>query len=222
MKSILPDAASWEGEINLIPEELRVEEAALMGTRWFDYHDLLPGQATVLFALTYNLVAQRFWEKTQDADNPMKCPAVITQGLMVTQCEAALWRARQEADRLCCRYEFMIEFVFERFLSRGLHFTPRPNQMYSEEILLDLKDAIATQRSVLLETAKNEFFLASNYVGDEAQDRYRTYLIDYVKSRERGRQHGILSRLISDGSLTHEFVEQFFEPEVMSRIFDHW
>jgi hypothetical protein len=222
VKIALPDQKSWEGEINLIHESARAEEAALMQTRWFDYHDLTPGQATLLFARTFNEVAQRYWEKTQSVTTDMKSVPVNEAGLMVTQCDIAVWRARQEADRLGCRYETMITFAFERFLNRGFSFMPRPNQIYSEEILLDLADMIKDLRSQIFEYSKDEFYKTENFRGNPDQIRHRKYLLDYVKSRAVMNQSGVLSRLISEGLLTQEIAEEHFPTEVTSRIFDFW
>lgn len=219
VKQALPDTECWVAELDLIPEELRIEEAELRLNRWFDYHDLLPGQATLLFALTYNDVAQDYWDATMGINRVMKKP-IDTDVLMRDECDLAIWRARQEADRLGVRYEFMIRFMFARFLNRGFTFFPRPNQLYSEEALLDLKDALTEHRAYCLEFGQSDFFKNESFVGHPDQIRHHEYLIRQVKMRQVNRHPSILKRLtVTQPVLPMSVIEREFDAETISRIF---
>ncbi len=62
----LTSQESWVAELRTIPEELRVDESALWQSRWFDYRDLLPGQATILFSQRYIEVFKDFFARMRD------------------------------------------------------------------------------------------------------------------------------------------------------------
>lgn len=219
VKAALPDEECWAAEIDLIPEQLRLEESELMQTRWFDYHNLLPGQATLLFALTYNEIAKERWDMTQGRNREMKRP-IDVDVLMRDECPLAIWKARQEADRLGVRYEFMLRFMFERFFNRGFAYFPRPNQLYSEEALLDLRDAWEEHKVHCLEFSTLEHFEIKNYTGTPEQDRHHQHLIRQVKMRQTGRHPSILRRLLVTQPVLPMFViEKEFDAETISRIF---
>ena len=196
IKTTFSDEACWQAELTLVPEELRIEEPVLMGTRWFDYHDLLPGQATLVFALTYNQVAKEYWEKTRGINVEMKGDPIRADSLFSTGFDVAVWKARQEADRIGCRYDFMIRFAFKRTIDKGFMYLPRPNQLYGEEMLLDLKDAWEEQKRHCLEFSKRPFFWNEHYKGHPAQRAHHAHLFNEVTKRREESRHSIFKRLI--------------------------
>ena len=213
--SITQDDA-WYLEIAKIPHSLRDEEAELMKSRWFDYRHMLPAQATYLFVHAYNEMYREVHAKIRDYREAVTAASLITEDIFEGKDLLSMWRARQEADRIGCKYNFYLRFAFNRGLERGWAYIPRPNQLFAETLALDIKDAWADERMYSLQLATNLRFVVDCYVGHPDQDAYHLYLIAEAKKREH--PHMILARLIfQEGILPYEIAGQHFGVDVLLR-----
>lgn len=207
---------SWILELSKIPQELRDEEPKLMQTRWFDYRHLLPAQATELFALTYVDVYRELYAQMQDMRIAGRVKPLLNDEIFESPDLLPFWRARQAADSIGCKYDFYLRFAFKRFWDRGWRYLPRPNQLYGEELILDIHDAWEEAKRCVLHLARLQRFQPGHYDGHPDQDAYHAYLIEQIKSREH--QHMLLSRLVfREKVLPLDRAQNAFSADVLKR-----
>lgn len=192
--TVLSRDDSWLLEITKVDQELRDEEAALMQTRWFDYRHLLPAQATYLFADVYCEIYRELYAQTRDYRKADDIEPLMTADIFQSSELIPLWRARQAADRIGCRYRFFLTQAFHRIWNRGHRYLPRPNQLYGEELWMDIQDQWRESQKHTLQLAESPFFRNEAYRGHPNQDAYHAYLIEQIKKREH--KHMPLARLI--------------------------
>lgn len=197
----------WVSELAHITEDLREQEPELRKTRWFDYREKLPMQLTQIFADKYCALYREIYAAHRDSEYAEKLTGFITQSDLVS-----LWRARQGADSIGCNYEFYIRTAMMRTFERQWKYIPRPNQLYNEELILDVQDAWNLTKKQMLFLAKDDFYKSDNYAGHPDQDDYHEYLVSMVKVRPHPEL--ILTRLIfREKCLTEELaVKHFGEP----------
>lgn len=207
----------WLIELERIPDSIRVQESKLYTRKWFDYRDLLPIQATQEFADCYVRVYKDYYAKTRDlgmSDSVQH--ALDTNNVRHSQSLNVLTKARQCADIIGCKYDFYLRFAFERFLHRAWRYLPRPNQLYSEELVLDARDHWSLTKKTSLQLAEKERFLVVNYTGHPDQDAYHAYLIEQVRSREHPEMS--LGRvLFREKQLPVDIAESNFGRDVIER-----
>lgn len=207
---------SWLLEIAHIPQELREQEAELGQSRWFDYRDLLPAQATYLFADFYDVVYREFYAMTRDYESAETVMTRIKEDVFASSELISFWRARQEADRIGCRYDFYLRFIFKRVWDRGHRMLPRPNQLYGEELVLDIKDAWEHTIAVTLQKASKPRFMQNAFVGHPDQTAYYTYLVEQIKKREH--PYMLLARLVfKEKVLPEKIAGEHFGGDVLNR-----
>lgn len=207
---------SWLLELTQVPEELREEESSLMQSRWFDYRNLLPAQATYRFAFYYDTIYRDYFAMTRDIESSEEAMSRVVDDVFKGSDLISIWKARQDADRIGCKYTFYLSFIFRRVWDRGHRMLPRPNQLYSEELSLDIKDAWEHALQNSLQLADAGFLKPGQYCGHPDQDAYYTYLADQAKKREH--QHMILSRLVfREKLLPREFASKYFSSDVLTR-----
>jgi hypothetical protein len=103
-----------------------------------------------------------------------------------------------------------------RFADRGWTFFPRPNQLYSVELVMDLADAWAVECKNSFQIAKLPFYKNSEYVGHHDQIAYRTWLIDGILVQPTDHWRS-LSRLFSEGVLNESDARSRFPANVVER-----
>jgi len=216
VKTKLTNQDSFLYEINLIPEELRVEEAELMMSRWFDYRDLLPAQATLLFAERYEAIYRETYAKTRDLNKAETIELVLVSNLFKSTELIPTWRARQAADRIGCKYDFYLREVFKRIWDRGWRYLPRPNQLYGDEMMSDIKEVWKLETLCSLQLAQSQRFKVASFVGHPDQVAYYDYLVAEIKRREH--PHLSLARVVfRDKVLPLEIAGEHFGGDVLRR-----
>lgn len=199
-----------------IPQGLRDQEAELRQTRWFDYRFMTPAEATYLFAAEYRHAYIEAFKRTRDIRkaetiNPFS-PADIFDSKELN----AMWQARQAADAMGCKYDFFLRFAFLRFEHRGWRFFPRANQLSSEELALDARDAWATVCRASLQTAVLPIFKADQFDQLPEQTEYYDWLCKQVQQREH--PHMALANLVyTNGDLPESIAAQHFDEAVLKR-----
>lgn len=202
--------------LSKIPADLREKESGLFQKKWFDYRTMHPLQATAYFAYVYEESVRQHYRETQDFEDAKKLR--IFPGDPVLGKELiALTTARQAFDSLGVRYEWAIPWVLRRMGERGWRTAPRPNQLYGEELLLDLKDAWDQECKASLQyprRAKAEIVEQPTMV----QAAYQGWLLQEVRKRAVPQMewmilHGLLSRRL----VTKAAVESVFGEGIMHK-----
>ncbi|KVH05377.1 hypothetical protein WS84_27985 [Burkholderia anthina] len=195
--------------LSRIAPSSRAVEALLFLRKWFDYRHLHPVQATYLFAHEYHDAIKRAYARQKDIRTVEKIKPIDVAGLFDSRELAAVWRARQAFDAVGCRYEFGLDFVVRRACDRGWRTFPRPNQLYAEEVALDLRDAWIAECKKSIQLARDERFLIENYRGHPDQIAYQAWQIDQIKSRG-GNRAMLLSRLLSERAVSESVARAAF------------
>lgn len=205
---------------NLTPTELevralridpdnRVGEAALAKTRWFDYRHMHPTTATYYFAHCYQKQTRSFYAATVDERLAPTVRAFAPQDIFMSRDLTSMWHARRLCDTHGWPYTELLLFAQARFVARTQHQFPRPNQLYGEEIEIDMKPHWAEKVSRQITHASSPRFLASEFRGEVAQAQHIRFLIEQVKARPAPR-HRLLARLFKEDRLTRQLAHADF------------
>lgn len=202
--------------LSRIAAPLRVAESLLFTRKWFDLRSLHPVQATFLFAEQYRLAVRRAYAKQKDIRTLDGVKGFDVEGLFSSRELTAVWRARQAFDAIGCRYEYGLDNIMNRFLERGWRVFPRPNQLYAEEVILDVRDAWRRECKAVLQLAKHERFLTENYVGHPDQIAYQAWQIEQVRARG-GNRAMLVARLLQEHALSEQVVTAAFGASVLAQ-----
>ncbi|MEZ2310876.1 hypothetical protein AB6809_29950 [Paraburkholderia sp. RCC_158] len=195
---------------------LRVAESLLFTRKWFDYRGHHPVQATYLFAHEYAQAVRRAYAQQKDVRKIGDVKGFDVESLFESRELTAMWRARQAFDAIGCRYEYGLDFIMKRFCERGWRVFPRPNQLYAEEVILDVRDAWNAHCKAVMQLAKHERFLAPNFAGHPDQIAYQSWQIAQVKTRG-GNRAMLIARLLQEHVLTEQAVAAEFGDSVLAQ-----
>lgn len=173
----------------LLSSDDLARESELVRTKWFEYRFISPMQATLLFRKAYEEVFKRAFRTYVDVERAGEVVgssrlAVDTNPRERTQ----LWKARQRADEVGMRYEEYIELSFDFAMRRERKNFPRPNQLHhsgdAHEPWLALRDRVWEEhlRDGIVRVGNVPAYRIENYTGLEAQDAYRHFVVDRVRS----------------------------------------
>lgn len=158
-------------------------EALASHSKWFDYRLWPHIKASYHFADVYINAYRKYYSQTRDVNVAKIVNAFSSENPLATRECTNIHLARQAFDMLGVRYEFGIGFVMRRFQTRGWRTMPRVNQMYAEEIMLDLKDAWAIECRAKLQIPKHPTFQSENYCGSITQDQFHDWMEGEIKKR---------------------------------------
>ncbi len=206
---------SWMLEIESIHENHRVLEAEAMSKRWFDYRMLTPAQSTREFANAYKDEFREAYRRTIDAKSAYGVTPFSPSDIFESSDLTAMWLARQQADMLGCPYWFFIHYAFLRFADRGWRHLPRPNQLYGEELVLDIKDGWQNLLRDVLQFAKHTFYKEQAYVGHPDQISHHEWVVAQIKKKQH--QHLALSRALRESLLPREIAIAEFGASIYER-----
>lgn len=212
-KDITPQE-SWRLEMS-IHEMHRENESDLRASRWFDHRDLLPAQATYLFAAQYRNEYISSYSKTVDIRTTNAISPFSPQDIFRSSELIPMWLARRAADQIGCKYDFYLRFAFQRTYDRGWKNLPRPNQLFGEEVTLDAADAWKQRCRDVLQLAESPFFEIGAYVGHPDQDAYHAWVVAEINKREH--KHLTLAAVFKKGHLPQAIAEQHFGTSVVNR-----
>lgn len=194
---------------------LRDRESGLFAKKWFDCRHMAPAQATYLFAHEYQQAVRRLYASTRDVVTAAEKRAFEPDDIFKSSEATAMWRARQAFDALGCRYAWGLDFALKRSIDRGWHYFPRPNQLYAQDLLLDLRDAWVKHCVDIFEPVKGERFRIENFHDHPDQVALQTWLADQVKRRPRPQM--LLSRLFKERLLSEALALKVFGEEVVQQ-----
>jgi hypothetical protein len=187
-----------------VAHRYRESEAALFGLKWFDYRWWHPVKCTYYYAHCYERAVRDAYAKTKDKNTAASVEAFASPNVFELPSEVVgLWRARQGCDLMGVRYDFALRFAFNRFSDRGWMIFPRPNQLYGQEFLLDLRDAWAEECRHTLQMVAHPFYKTRYFNGHPNQVAYRDWLI--VQAKRRDQPHRVLSRMLEANLIHSDF-----------------
>ena len=213
--------ASW------IPTKQMIkDEPALMSTKWFDYRGMHPTHLGYLWAFYYREAYKRFTAAYRDAVIGQYVNGIagkdvfglVGKGKNMKLCPSAkaVWRARQMADKHGIPYDFYIRAVLTHADKTGWVRAPRPQHMYSEDMVSVALEAWESKNGTQIVTAENKSFLAVNYEGKSNQRDYQMYLASSIKKRAR-REFGVHYCMIEKEQLLEEFAVKLFGETVVNK-----
>lgn len=196
--------------------EVRADEASLMDTRWFDYHALHPTEATYLYAHHYREHFRIHIETYVDIRTADIRRAFTPDDIFESRDLTAMWRARAMADSLGIPYPFVLRFASKRAYTQLQRGYPRPNQLYSEEFVIDLKAAWEEGCATTLRYSRVEGMRASEHRGTPDQKRHVAWVIAQIKRRPAP-HHNLLRRMFREDVLSPKLVGDHFPLDEIER-----
>lgn len=174
-------------------------EPELQASCWIAYRFLTAFACTELFTVTYDQKVRRFLERYVDAGSAVAArPLRVEFAANSDQVMSQLWRARQAADDIGMPYDLFIEFAFDRALiDKGHKRGPRPNQLYSPNVLIDIAKAWDERMPTVALFAPDwdERFFAERFNGSPAQVAALDYLEARIRSKPANMELALRSRL---------------------------
>jgi hypothetical protein len=199
-----------------VDPSLRAAESLLYSRKWFDFRALHPVQATYRFAHEYAESVKRAYARQKDIRTLAGVQGFDVEKLFESRELSAMWRARQAFDAIGVRYDFGLDFIMKRFCERGWRVFPRPNQLYAEEVILDVRDAWHRECKAKTQLARHERFDARNYTGHPDEKAYQAWQVDQVKARG-GNRAMLLGRLLQENVLTEAVVHAAFGEAMLAQ-----
>lgn len=205
------------------PRKLRDREAALFGTKWFDYRRLHAVQATYLFVHYYNVAYGDFLRQTRDVN--LRFAKAIKGGDVFRQNDGkghrdrlAFWRLRQRADEYGIRYDFFVRAAMTCFIEDGWINAPRPSHVDSDEIALRVLDAWTRDCRERLQWARHPFYSVAQWRGHPDQRAYEDSIVQAIL-RKPTKRFGIHAAVYERQALRIErAVMEFAEDDVSDAI----
>lgn len=131
--------------LQLVHPSISRKEPMLYQSKWWDYRLMHHIEATRYWAWCYTQAARKWVATTGDVALSATVVAFDGKDPLKTRDATSVIAARQAMDSIGCRYPWAFEWTIQRFSDRGWRTFPRPNQLYGEEYLLDMKDAWETE-----------------------------------------------------------------------------
>jgi hypothetical protein len=201
-----------------VDPELRRKEADLFNTKWFDYRPFHPVAATFYYAHCYAEATKRFCLMAHDKDRVDKIRIVDPKQIFLTREGNSFTAARQALDKIGCRYEWALNFLVDRYADRGWRGMPRPNQLYAEELMLDIADAWKGECVASLQVSKlDSMRVEEGKPLTHTQRDYVAWLLEQVRARKVDAWRP-LSRLVTERLITIEMVEREFGADTTTRV----
>ncbi len=173
------------------PEDVLKNERYLMSKKWFDYRFLSPKQANKAFLKAYRNAFRRSYAQEINRDRAECYNGVRARNFADSAREhSQLVIARQRADALGVAYPIYVDAAFDfalRKSDRRKRF-PRPNELHgnAQSAPLLAKHVLETWQKRLAEgvvRVEHPAYLISKYRGLPAQDDYRRFVLQLVKSK---------------------------------------
>ncbi len=195
--------------LTTVHDELRLKEADLFGTKWFDYRWMHPVQATHYYAHCYIAAVRIYTEKNKDRDLAATLKVFNVDDIFQSRDLSAVISARQALDRIGCRYEWALGIMGARYSERGWAHMPRPNQLYAEELMMDIVDAWKVECKSRLQIVRDtRFQLVEGEPLSAVQEEHVEWLLGQVAVRDAISPAALLGRLLKERLITRQIVQR--------------
>lgn len=220
--------------IQHIPLKVRLLEPALYETKWFDYRQMSPTQATYLFLHHYSIQYGNYIRTAIDGKKgytrairggdlffPKKMigtgrKAVVTIGDPHRE-HVPFWKLRQRADLYGIRYDFFCRAGMEHFMDVGwANFVPRPHHLDDDVLGLGVLNKWELESRAKIQWAENDFYRVENFTGHKDQLAYEAYIVQSIKRRQI-KAFGLSTALYEKDAIRFETALQHFEQDEISR-----
>lgn len=182
--------------LRLISPELSRKEPDLYQTKWFDYRLMHHVQATRYWAWCYETAVRRFVAAAHDFTKASAAKVFSHPDILQAREATAAINARQHMDKIGCRYDWALTWLTNRFIVHGWRAYPRPNQLYGDELLMDLSDAWEDELRASLQIPTDAAFRVPGALSDQ----YAQWAIRHAQKRSQpGLMWMPLSRLFAEG-----------------------
>jgi hypothetical protein len=207
MEALLTDADCDLLVVSRVHPAIRHIEPALNDRRWFDLRRLHPARLLLRFVTAYEQAVRDFHAATKDLDE--------ARGLVVLKGQSdpfhrhdlvMFWRARQAFDHMGIPYDWGCRAAMNRAAARGWSAAPQPNQLYSQTMALDIRDAWLRWCEQVYVAATDPWYRLENNVDHPDQVMYRGWLIGHCLSRSR--QPYAFARALRDQHLALEHLAE--------------
>jgi hypothetical protein len=174
-----------------------------------------PAQLTFLFAEYYWNQYLSSYKETKDVRTVDRVAPFTPRNIFESDDLTAMWLARQAADSIGCKYFFYLSHVFNVFTSRGWKNLPRPNQIYSEELVISVTTAWKQRCIDVLQIAESSFYTASAYVSHPDQIAYYQYLQGHINKRSN--RHIVVAALLEKEIIPRSLAIELFGADICNR-----
>jgi hypothetical protein len=213
--------------VDRIEHKYLARERDLLLTKWPDYKFLSPGQATLLFAKTYQEIYVDNVARKVDVSKSRRAKGIDFAKLNGPSREfTQLWVARQHADEFTMPYSMYINFCFDFALARDRKAFPRPNQLRANEAT-DFawhaefeKFFDGRMRGGAFRPSDLPQYAIVNYRGLPAQDDVRRYLVDITKLSLRNLRPAIEERFYIKAQVPLEMLRDVYGQEPWQQTVD--
>lgn len=205
--------------IGNVDRKLLAPEAALFETKWFDYRQLHPVQATYLMVHHYNRSYGEFMARAMDHTKRFMA-SFKGKDFMSAREMKSFWRLRQKLDELGIRYDFFLRQAMAWYIAHGwgkqAPSAPRPAHVLNNaELIVDVANAWSQECRARIQFASSPRFLVESWVGAPDQLAYERFLIAQIKQRPHAR-FGLHAALYVFGHLRIEAALEHFEAHVVA------
>jgi hypothetical protein len=191
----------------------RAAEPELMRCKWFDYRRLHPTTATYLFAHHYKQAVRTWAETTHDLEGASKVRAFAPADIFKGREATAMWNARACADSLGMPYDLFFSMTAQRAMNQLWSKFPRPNQLYGEEVVIDLKAMFDELCATTLVYSRDPWFKVPQFFGHAVQLEHREHVLQRLQ--QAGSHPGQLARMFHEQVLDPRHCSDWFSPEVI-------
>lgn len=240
----LPVESDWHA-LNYIRAKYYTWDKELYSTKWFDYRQMTPLQATAAYANAYETVYRGFFAETLNFEKAkyikflpiakiserMELPDIKNpknakerqnnkQRLKARETFSAFWRGRQIADALGMPYETYIDAVITKRLRNWRNrYLPRPIHLYRDIEVEYAQERWEELQASRLFLANHPVYLNQNYQNLPQQNDYHEWL--FKQAELRSEPSRFLARFVSEGRLLEEKVRnRIADNEFRLRKFD--
>lgn len=188
------DVVECETLMLSVPRKILEGEVSLFATKWFDYRRLHPVQATYLFAHHYEVAYRRSYAMTRDVVAAEFTKPLRASDLFESADVLSVWRARQACDSIGVPYDFYAHRALEHSVKNGWRFIPRPNQIYTDSMVDDVREAWEVRCGDILQIVNDAELFETHELKDW-----------YIKQLKRRLSPAYAaSRLLTLGAMTTE------------------
>ncbi len=180
-----------------IKPDIRALEPALFQTKWFDYRQLHPFQATAMFAEIFTQCWREALKRYYDIqlyESGLRPWAASDPTMLSKEVYTTIWKARQVADDYGIPYNVFCnltikEASFGRMWSKSkvrgkvTILSPLPVNLYSDRVLKDLRESWIDRRKANIFHAQTNYFLTEEYVENPAQIAHHNWLLGEINTR---------------------------------------
>jgi hypothetical protein len=196
--------------IQLIPNAIREDDAALFGKKWYDYRRLHPTQATCLFVDLYRKAYSKTMQTFVDQDKGKYATGVKGKTLADMREAKAFWRTRQKIDDTGMRYDFFLSEAMNWCIANGWKRPPRPAHLANNDIILAALNAWELECRAKIQYPVDDFYKAVHFFGHKDQIAYERWLVGQIKKRNHPK-YGLNAALYITGNLRIEAAKNHFE-----------